>query len=98
MNLNHAKQQIHAKRSRHFWRVVDEDVRGFSDRSLLAAGEPAWRKPRILLAFARSGSPSDGKIQRRNAKKSFTVRFTVKTIRWEAIDAIDAERRSFEFQ
>jgi hypothetical protein len=50
------------------------------------------------LAFARSGSPSDGKIQRRNAKKSFTVRFTVKTIRWEAIDAIDAERRSFEFQ
>ena len=42
MNLNHAKQQIHAKRSRHFWRVVDEDVRGFSDRSLLAAGEKLY--------------------------------------------------------
>ncbi len=36
MNLSHAKQQIRAKRSCHLWRVIDEDVRGFSDRSLLA--------------------------------------------------------------
>src|SRR6266481_6413378 len=36
MNRSHAKQQIRAKRSRHLWRVVDEDVRGFGDRSLSA--------------------------------------------------------------
>jgi hypothetical protein len=115
MNLSHAKQQIRAKHSRHLWRVVDEDVRGLSDRSPLAhmpisdqacinavaagensmisqAGRTYVAETPYFVGFRDSGSPSDGKIQRQNAEKNFTVRFTVKTIRWEAIDAIDAER------
>ena len=40
----------------------------------------------ICRLFVQSGSPPDGKIEKQNARKIFTVRFTVKTTRLEAID------------
>jgi hypothetical protein len=40
----------------------------------------------ICRLFAQSGSPSDGKTLKQDAQKTFTVRFTVKSIRLEAID------------
>jgi hypothetical protein len=46
-------------------------------RPTIRSGENAF----ISGLFSHSGSPSDGKIQKQNAKKTFTVRFTVKTIR-----------------
>jgi hypothetical protein len=56
------------------------------------AGRTCVAETRISLAFTHSGSPSDGKIQRQNAEKTFTVRFTVKTIRLEAIN-VDRRRK-----
>src|SRR5258708_14396969 len=55
-----------------------------------------WRKRPCFQAFSHSGSPSDGKIQKQNAKKNFTVRFTVKTIRLGAIDADTRQTITFE--
>jgi hypothetical protein len=52
-------------------------------RPTIRSGESAL----ISGLFPHSGSPSDGKIQKQNAKKNFTVRFTVKTMRLGAIDA-----------
>jgi hypothetical protein len=51
MNFSHAKQQIRAKRSGHLLRVVDENVCGFSDRSLLAH-MPASDQARINAVAA----------------------------------------------
>jgi len=45
---------------------------------------------------ACGGSPSDGKIQRQNAEKNFTVRFTVKKICLEAIEA-DRWRKAMDY-
>jgi|HubBroStandDraft_4_1064222.scaffolds.fasta_scaffold1402576_1 hypothetical protein len=39
MNLSRAKQQIARKRSRHLWRVVNEDV---CSSSVAIGGEDAW--------------------------------------------------------
>src|SRR5258708_35858675 len=55
-----------------------------------------WRKRPYFQAFSHSGSPSDGKIQKQNAKKNFTARFTVKTIRLGAIDADTRQKMIFE--
>jgi hypothetical protein len=43
----------------------------------------------ICRLFVQSGSPPDGKIEKQNAQKIFTVRFTVKTF---CLGAIDGER------
>jgi hypothetical protein len=50
---------------------------------------------RDLYAFEQIQIWFDGKNQKQDDEKVFAVRFTVKTIRWDAIDAIDARKMIF---
>ena len=45
--------------------------------------DPERQKLLYLQGFPRSAYWLDGKIPKQNTEKNFTVRFTVKFIRWE---------------
>jgi hypothetical protein len=55
-------------------------------------GDSQWQELRYLQGFPRAEYLFDGKLPEQNTERTFTVTFTIKTIRCEAIDAIGAER------
>jgi hypothetical protein len=83
---------VHWLTCQHRIRRVSTLWRRAKNSMISQAGRTCVAETPYFVGFRAFRSPSDGKIQRQNAEKNFTVRFTVKTIRWEAMDAIDAER------
>jgi len=75
------------ERSLHSGFAVDGELNNFPSSTIQSG-----KKLRYLQGFPRSACWPDGKIQKQNAEKNFTVRFTVKTIRLGAI-YVDRRRK-----